>query len=169
MTSLLEVSDLSVSFESRAGRRRILNANSLSVAPGDTVGVVGESGSGKTVLVRSILGLLEPQLRIDSGRIVFRGRNLVDLEEPELQQIRGKDIALTTPEPRKHLNPLITIGRQMVNVIRAHQDIDSRQATHRAVELLNAVGIPDPEMRLAGYPHELSGGMCQRVIIAMAL
>lgn len=169
MASLLEISDLSVSLETRAGSRGILTNNSLSIAPGDTVGVVGESGSGKTVLVRAILGLLEPQLRILGGRVMFQGRDLLEADEQQLQRIRGKDIALTTPEPRKHLNPLITVGRQIANVIRAHQDVDAKQAMMRAVELLNAVGIPDPEMRLAGYPHELSGGMCQRVIIAMAL
>jgi oligopeptide/dipeptide ABC transporter ATP-binding protein len=121
------------------------------------------------VLVRAILGLLEPQFGVKSGSIRFEGEELLGLEERKLARIRGRQIALTTPEPRKHLNPLITIGDQIANVIQAHQRTARRQAMKRAVDLLQSVGIPDPGMRLASYPHELSGGMCQRVIIAMAL
>ena len=171
MTSsgLLELSDVSVSCPIEDGALPVLRDVSLVVAAGDTVGVVGESGSGKTVLARVILGLLEPPLTLDSGSIVFEGRELVGLDEEALRQLRGRSIALTTPEPRKHLNPLMSVGSQLVNVIRAHQEISRRGALERAVELLRSVGIPDPVGRISSFPHELSGGMCQRIIIAMAL
>lgn len=166
---LLEVRGLSVSFPTEAGPFPVLRDVALEVAPGDTVGVVGESGSGKSVLARAILGLVEPPLAYDGGSIVFEGRELLELDEEALRELRGRTIALTTPEPRKHLNPLMTVGAQIVNVILAHEDVPRPQALERAVELLRSVGIPDPASRSAAYPHELSGGMCQRVIIAMAL
>ncbi len=169
MAVLLEVEDLRVSFQGDRASLAILNGVSLAVEAGETIGLVGESGSGKTVLVRAILGLLEAPFSIDSGSIRFEGKELLGLSERELGKIRGREIALTTPEPRKHLNPLITIGRQMANVIQAHAKVSRRQAIDRSVELLRSVGIPDPTLRIASYPHELSGGMCQRVIIAIAL
>ena len=169
MESLLAIDDLHVSFETDRGRSEILHGISLELEPGQTIGVVGESGSGKTVLVRSILGLLDAPFAVDAGAVDYEGANLLELPEGELERIRGRDIALTTPEPRKHLNPLTTIGLQIANVIRAHSDVSQAAAMERAVELLGMVGIPDPELRLAGYPHEMSGGMCQRIIIAMAL
>ncbi len=169
MAALLEIEDLSVSFQADRGGLAILKGVSLAIKAGETIGLVGESGSGKTVLVRAILGLLEAPFAIDSGSIRFEGQELVGLDERALEQIRGRGIALTTPEPRKHLNPLITIGRQMANVIQAHAKVSRRQAIDRSVELLQSVGIPDPTLRIASYPHELSGGMCQRVVIAMAL
>ncbi len=169
MAALLEVKDLSVSFEADRGVLAILKGVSLTIETGETIGLVGESGSGKTVLVRAILGLLQAPFSIDRGSIRFEGQELVGLSERALEQIRGREIAMTTPEPRKHLNPLITIGRQMANVIQAHAKVSRSQATDRSVELLQAVGIPDPTLRIASYPHELSGGMCQRVVIAMAL
>ena len=166
---LLEVEGLSVSYATETGTFPVLRDVALTIAAGDTVGVVGESGSGKTVLARAILGLTESPLRLDGGRVAFEGRDLLQLEEEQVRRLRGRDIALTTPEPRKHLNPLITVGAQIVNVIQAHADVPKRQAMERAVALLRDVGIPDPGSRIASYPHELSGGMCQRVIIAMAL
>ncbi len=169
MAALLEVEDVRVSYRADRGSLAILNGISLTIAPGETIGVVGESGSGKTVLVRAILGLLEAPFSVDSGAIRFQGENLLGLRERDLEKIRGREIAMTTPEPRKHLNPLITIGQQMVNVIRAHAKVSRKEAIERSVDLLRAVGIPDPTLRVASYPHELSGGMCQRVIIAMAL
>jgi oligopeptide/dipeptide ABC transporter ATP-binding protein len=153
----------------KTGPLPVLREISLTVESGQAMGVVGESGSGKTVLVRAILGLLEPQFRFDSGSVRFQGKELMGQSERELAKIRGKDIALTTPEPRKHLNPLLTVGDQIARVVQAHANLTRREARERAVELLRMVGIPDPERRLASYPHELSGGMCQRVIIAMAL
>ncbi len=169
MAALLEVEDLRVSYQGDRANLAILNGVSLAVEAGETIGLVGESGSGKTVRVRAILGLLEAPFSIDSGSIRFEGKELLGLSERELGKIRGREIALTTPEPRKHLNPLITIGRQMANVIQAHAKVSRRQAIDRSVELLRSVGIPDPTLRIASYPHELSGGMCQRVIIAIAL
>ena len=169
MVSLLVIDDLHVSFETDHGRSAILHGISLNLEPGQTIGVVGESGSGKTVLVRAVLGLLDSPFAVDRGRIEYEGTNLLELGEGDLERIRGRDIALTTPEPRKHLNPLTTIGDQIAKVVRAHSDVAKSTAMARSAELLGMVGIPDPELRLAGYPHEMSGGMCQRVIIAMAL
>ena len=169
MPALLAIDDLHVSFETDRGRTGILHGISLDLEPGQTIGVVGESGSGKTVLVRAVLGLLDAPFAIDGGRIEYQGADLLSYGERELERIRGREIALTTPEPRKHLNPLTTVGDQIAKVIRAHSDMSKEAAMARAVELLGMVGIPDPELRLAGYPHEMSGGMCQRIIIAMAL
>ena len=170
MPGLLAIDDLRVSFGTdRGGRTGVLHGVSLDLEPGQTIGVVGESGSGKTVLVRAVLGLLDPPFAIDGGRIEYEGANLLEYGEAELERIRGRDIALTTPEPRKHLNPLTTVGDQIARVVRAHSELGREAAMARAAELLEMVGIPDPELRLAGYPHELSGGMCQRIIIAMAL
>ena len=168
-TPLLQVEGLSVSYLTEAGTFPVLRDVALRIEAGDTVGLVGESGSGKTVLARSILGLIESPLRLDRGSIHFEGRNLVGLPEDAMRHLRGHHIALTTPEPRKHLNPLMTIGTQIANVVLAHADMPKPKAMERAVALLREVGIPDPSSRIASYPHELSGGMCQRVIIAMAL
>jgi oligopeptide/dipeptide ABC transporter ATP-binding protein len=166
---LLSVKDLHVAFHRDIGTIPVLNGVDITLAAGESLGIVGESGSGKTVLVRAILRLLEHPWQIDKGRVMFDGSDLLRRSEGELQQIRGKDIALTTAEPRKHLNPLICIGDQLVNVIRAHASMPRAAALERATDLLRSVGIPDPRVRLNAYPHELSGGMCQRVIIAMAL
>ena len=169
MSTLLDIKNLSVSAAEDNVRIPILSDIDLAIEPGQTIGVVGESGSGKTVLVRSILGLTEYPLAVDSGEIAFQGVDLASLAEKNIEKIRGRDIALTTAEPRKHLNPLISIGAQLINVICAHRDIARKDAIAIAVDLLNSVGIPDPELRLTGYPHEMSGGMCQRIVIAMAL
>jgi oligopeptide/dipeptide ABC transporter ATP-binding protein len=168
-TPLLHVDGVSVSCATETGSLQVLRDVTLKIAAGDTVGLVGESGSGKTVLARAILGLVDSPLQLDGGSVLFEGRDLVRLEEEAVRRLRGRDIALTTPEPRKHLNPLVTVGAQIANVIRAHADMPKQQALERAVELLRHVGIPDPASRIASYPHELSGGMAQRVIIAMAL
>lgn len=169
MPSLLEVRDLHVQYKQDSGVVRVLNGASLTVERGEAVGVVGESGSGKTVLVRTILGLLSPAWDIAGGSVLFEGEELLTKSEKEMTGIRGKEIALTTPEPRKHLNPVITVGDQIANVVRAHSKVSKKEALERAVEILKAVGIADPGRRVYAYPHELSGGMCQRVIIAMGL
>ncbi|MFO1059277.1 MAG: ABC transporter ATP-binding protein [Dongiaceae bacterium] len=166
---LLEVSDLTVSNRAGAAPVRILDDVGFTLAAGQTLGVVGESGSGKTVLIRAVLGLLEPPWQVEAGSVRLNGDDLLRRSEAELLRLRGKELALTSPEPRKHLNPLLRIGEQLVKVLRAHAAMPHREARERAVALLRQVGIPDPERRAYAYPHELSGGMCQRVIIAMAL
>ena len=169
MDSLLEVHDLRVEYARATGVVRVLDGVNLVIHPGESLGVVGESGVGKTVLVRAILGLLDPPWRVVSGSVRYRGENLLAQPESELRHLRGREIALTTHEPRKHLNPVATIGDQMARVVQAHRRASRTEARARAIELLRMVGIPDPELRLLAYPHELSGGMCQRVVIAMAL
>ena len=167
--ALLEVRDLAVEYVGSARPVRVLDGVHLVVRPGESLGVVGESGVGKTVLVRAILGLLDPPWRVVRGTVTYRGQDLLSQPDAALQRLRGKEIALTTHEPRKHLNPVATIGEQMARVIQAHRPAPRAELRARAVELLRLVGIPDPELRLMAYPHELSGGMCQRVVIAMAL
>jgi len=167
--ALLEVRDLRVEYTRDTGAIRVLDGVSLAIHPGESLGVVGESGAGKTVLVRTILGLLDPPWRVVSGSVGYQGENLLAQPESALRRVRGKEIALTTHEPRKHLNPVATIGDQMARVVQAHRPASRTEARARAIELLGLVGIPDPELRLLAYPHELSGGMCQRVVIAMAL
>jgi oligopeptide/dipeptide ABC transporter ATP-binding protein len=167
--ALLEVEDLRVEYGRSTGAVTVLDGVSLTIRPGESVGVVGESGVGKTVLVRAILGLLEPPWRVVAGRVLYRGQDLLGQPERALQRLRGREIALTTHEPRKHLHPVATIGDQMAEVVRAHQAVSRAAARDRALALLKMVGIPDPAVRLRAYPHELSGGMCQRVVIAMAL
>lgn len=169
MADLLTIGDLVVSYVRDAGPRPVLGGIDLTIRAGESLGIVGESGSGKTVLIRSILGLLKPPWRLERGVVHYGGKDLLRLPETELEQIRGRDIALTAPEPRKHLNPLLRIGDQIVNAIQAHATEQRDVAMTRARELLRSVGIPDPDRRLRAYPHELSGGMCQRVVIAMAL
>lgn len=169
MAALLEVSGLEVSFHGDSAVVPVLNGTDVALQRGEALGIVGESGSGKTVLVRAILGMLQPPWRVGAGRVLFEGEDLLQKDEEELRLIRGKDIALTTPEPRKHLNPLMRVGEQIANVVQAHGSATRKAALQRAGDLLTAVGIPDPIARLRSYPHELSGGMCQRVVIAMAL
>lgn len=169
LDALLEVRDLRVEYARGTGAIRVLDGVNFVIHPGESLGVVGESGVGKTVLVRAILGLLDPPWRVVSGSVHYRGENLLAQPESALRHLRGREIALTTHEPRKHLNPVATIGDQMARVVQAHRSASRTEARARAIELLRMVGIPDPELRLLAYPHELSGGMCQRVVIAMAL
>jgi oligopeptide/dipeptide ABC transporter ATP-binding protein len=169
VASLLDIEALALSYERDGRWVRVLDEVALAVEPGESLGIVGESGSGKTVLIRAVLGLLSPPWRIDSGRVLLDGEDLVTKSEESLLRLRGKVIAITSPEPRKHLNPLLRIGEQIVNVIAAHAEMRQSAAMERAIELLTQVGIPDPRRRAFSYPHELSGGMCQRVVIAMAL
>ena len=142
---------------------------SLHIKPGEIVGLVGESGSGKTTLARAIMGLLVQPGRVDSGAIGFDGKDMRALSEPALRAIRGKDIAMVIPNPRSELDPLGTVGRQIANVARAHLGIGRKEADEMALEMLAAVQIPDPKRRFKAYPHELSGGMAQRVVMAIAL
>ena len=166
---LLEVADLSVSFETEDGVVRAVDGVSFSVARGRTLGIVGESGCGKSVANLTILGLTRaPNARI-SGRIAFEGRDLLGLDEEGLRGVRGSQIAMVFQDPLSSLHPLYRVGAQIVEAILAHQDTPEATARRRAIELLGEVGIPNPESRVDDYPHEFSGGMRQRAMIAMAL
>jgi peptide/nickel transport system ATP-binding protein len=166
---ILEVVNLRTYFYVQDGVRKALDSVSLMLQEGETLGVVGRSGSGKSVLARSIMGLIDPPGRIVGGEIRFQGRNLVGLPEEELRQIRGSEITLIVAPARSRLNPLLNVGTQLANVIRAKQDISKKEAMEKAVALLASVRITDPKRAAKMLPSELSGGMCQRVIIAMAL
>jgi len=167
---MLEIVDLSVEFRTGGEPARAVRRLSLSLNAGETLSLVGESGSGKTASALSILGLLpRPAGRITGGSIRFEGRELVGLSASEFRTIRGAKIAMILQDPLSSLNPVLTIGWQIVEQIREHTKCDAKEARVRAGELLRQVGIPDPERRLASYPHELSGGMRQRAMIAMAL
>ncbi|HEX9686320.1 MAG TPA: ABC transporter ATP-binding protein, partial [Burkholderiales bacterium] len=167
---LLEVEDLHVHFVTTRGVVRAVEGISYKVKPGETVALVGESGCGKSVSSLAIMRLLaRPAGRVVAGRILFQGRNLLDLTEDAMREIRGRDIAMIFQEPMTSLNPVLTIGFQIMEPLLIHLNMSEAQARARAVELLKMVGIPDPERRLDQYPHQFSGGMRQRVMIAIAL
>jgi peptide/nickel transport system ATP-binding protein len=169
-TPLLRVQDLKTHFHTRDGVVRAVDGVSFDVMPGETLAVVGESGCGKSVTAMSILRLLPmPPARIAGGRIEFEGRNLLDLSEPEMRKVRGNAISMIFQEPMTSLNPVLTIGRQISEALVLHRGMTEKAALVRAAEMLRKVRIPEAERRLAQYPHELSGGMRQRVMIAMAL
>ena len=167
---LLKVRDLVVEFDTDQGVARAVDGVSFELNAGDTLGLVGESGCGKTVTGLALLGLVpSPPGRIVSGSIEFMGRDLTTLHENELRKIRGSEISMIFQEPMTALNPVFRIGNQMTDVLRLHQGLTRRQAKAAAIEMLAKVGIPDPASRIDDYPHQLSGGMRQRVMIAMAL
>ncbi|MEV6926074.1 ABC transporter ATP-binding protein [Dactylosporangium sp. NPDC051485] len=168
-TPLLEVEDLHVEFHARQGRVRAVRGLSYQVDRGESLGLVGESGSGKSVSALAILGLLPRAASVTAGRIRFQGRDLVGLPERQLRAIRGRSLALIFQDPLSSLNPVLTIGRQITEQLRAHRIATGRAARDRAVELLERVGIPDASRRVGQYPHQLSGGMRQRAMVAMAL
>jgi oligopeptide/dipeptide ABC transporter ATP-binding protein len=166
--SLLEVTDLRVSFPTADGVVQAVRGVSFSIEPGKTLGIVGESGSGKTVLTQTLLGLT-PGGRV-SGEAMFEGKNLVGLSSRELQKVRGKEISVIFQDPLTSLHPLYKVGWQIAEMIRAHdKSISKAQAIERATELLGRVGIPRPRERVNDYPHQFSGGMRQRAMIAMAI
>ena len=168
--ALLEVRDLRTYFHTEDGVARAVDGVSLEVERGEVLGVVGESGCGKSVTSLSIMGLVEAPGRIEDGsRIRFGGRELTGLSEKELRAIRGNDIAMIFQEPMTSLNPVYPVGDQVGEALRLHRGLSKKEARARAVELLRLVGIPVPERRVDEYPHQLSGGMRQRVMIAMAL
>jgi peptide/nickel transport system ATP-binding protein len=165
----LEVRDLSTHFFTRVGVVRAVDGVSFSVARGRVLGLVGESGCGKTVTGFSILGLVDPPGRITGGSVLFRGRDLTKLSEPELRALRGNRIAMVFQDPMMTLNPVLRIDTQMIETVLAHADVSRTEARRRARDALGMVGIPSPDERLSGYPHQFSGGMRQRVAIAIAL
>lgn len=166
---LLEINDLHTYFTTRRGIIRAVDGVSLTIEAGKTLGVVGESGSGKSQTAMSILKLFEHNQKIHAGEIIFDGEVISTKSEKELQDIRGNDISIIFQEPMTSLNPVFTVERQLSEVLILHQDMTKKQAAQRAVELLSMVKIPNPEVVVKQYPFELSGGMNQRVMIAMAL
>jgi peptide/nickel transport system ATP-binding protein len=167
--SLLEVRHLRVEFPTRRGTLVALDDVSLTIAPGEVLGVVGESGAGKSLTGSAIIGLLESPGRIAGGEIVLDGRRIDDLDEESMRRIRGKQIGAIFQDPLTSLNPLYTIGQQLVETIRTHLDLSAAAARQRAIELLESTGIPAAGQRIDQYPHQFSGGMRQRVVIALAL
>lgn len=166
---LLDIRDLVTRFFTEDGVVRAVDGNSLHLDVGETLGIVGESGSGKTVTALSIMGLIENPGRIEGGSILFRGDELLEKTPQETQQIRGKEIAMVFQDPMNSLNPTLTVGEQIDRVLRFHTSLSRTQRKERVVELLKQVEIPEPAKRTENYPHQLSGGMRQRVLIAMAI
>lgn len=167
--ALLELNDLHTFFKTKRGVVKAVNGVSYSVEPGKTLGVVGESGSGKSVSAMSILKLLDGNGYIDSGSIIFDGRDLADVSLKDMCKIRGNDISVIFQEPMTSLNPIFTVERQLSEPFRIHQNMSKKEAAVKVVEMLKDVRIPNPEAVAKQYPHQLSGGMRQRVMIAMAL
>ena len=169
MTDLLTVRDLTVHFDTDEGVVQAVDGASLQVGPGEVVGLVGESGSGKSVTALAILRLLRPPARVLGGRIELNGRNLLACSEEEMRAVRGAQISMVFQSPRTALNPVLPVGRQIERLLVQHGATAPGKASTRAVEMLREVGIGEPERRARQYAHQLSGGMCQRVMIAMAL
>ena len=166
---LFEVRDLSVVFDTPEGTLAVVDNVSLKVQAGRTLGLVGESGSGKSVTSLAALGLLPQRGRVTSGEVMFEGRDLLKISEAEMSDLRGCKIAMVFQDPMVSLNPVRTIGWQISESLRLHQNLSKGAARRRAVEMLDLVGIPEPHVRFGEYPHQFSGGMCQRAMIAMAI
>ena len=166
---LLSVERLTTVFDSARGSVSAVNDVSFEIHAGETLGIVGESGSGKSVTALSIMRLVQPPGRIAGGRLVFKGRDLLTLDEREMQRVRGAEISLIFQEPATALNPVFRVGDQIAETLLVHGRATRREARTKAIELLRAVRITDPDARVRDYPHQLSGGMRQRVLIAMAL
>jgi peptide/nickel transport system ATP-binding protein len=169
MAPLLEVRDLTVHFETEDGIVKAVDGVSYTVEQGSAMGIVGESGSGKSVSSLTVMGLTRARNAKISGEILFEGRDLMKASDDELRELRGDDIAMIFQDPLSSLHPFYKIGHQLVEAVRAHRDVSKAQALDRAVEMLGLVGIPEPRRRVDSYPHEFSGGMRQRVMIAMGL
>ena len=166
---LLSVKDLKTYFHTSAGISKAVDGVSFTLDRGKTLGIVGESGSGKSVTASSVIRLLPKTGSIESGEIEFDGKDMVNISMSDLLEIRGKDIAMIYQDPMTSLDPVFKVGSQMIELIRAHENVSKEEARKRSIEMLRLVGIPEPERRMDSYPYELSGGMCQRVIIARAM
>ena len=167
--NLLEVKDLVVEFPNRRGTLRAIDGISFDIAPGEILGVVGESGAGKSLTGASIIGLLEPPGRIASGEVLLEGQRIDNLNNDQLRHIRGRKIGAIFQDPLTSLNPLYSVGKQLTETIQAHLPVSNAEARKRAIDLLKDTGIPAAEQRIDHYPHQFSGGMRQRVVIALAL
>ncbi len=168
--SLLKVTGLKTHFHTSRGVVKAVDGISFEMKKGETLALVGESGCGKSVTALSILRLIqEPPGRIAESEIIYKGRNLLDLNKDEMRKVRGNEISMIFQEPMTSLNPLFTVGNQIMEAIKLHQGLNKQDALSKCVEMLEQVGIPDPARRVSSYPHEMSGGMRQRVMIAMAL
>ncbi|MCT7374452.1 ABC transporter ATP-binding protein [Chelativorans salis] len=167
--SLLEIENLTVEFDTAAGKLRAVDGISLSVEEGEVLAIVGESGSGKSVSMLAVMGLLPWTATVTADRMTFQGRDILNLSPAERRRIAGNDIAMIFQEPVASLNPCFTVGFQIEETLREHTDLDRAARRRRAVELLQSVGVPEPEDRLGAFPHQMSGGQCQRVMIAIAL
>ena len=168
-SALLSVDELAVEFHTRRGTVYAVNGVSFEIGTGQTLGIVGESGCGKSVTALALLGLLPRAGRVSNGTARFEGRNLLGLKDRELRRIRGREIAMIFQDPMTSLNPVLTIGRQIREALETHFGLNRKEAEERAAELIDRVGIPSPRARLRDYPHQFSGGMRQRAMIAMAL
>src|SRR5438045_4797644 len=169
MAHLLEVRDLHTHFPTRAGLVRAVNGVSFYLDRGELLGLVGESGCGKSITALSIMRLISPPGRIVGGEILFDGKNLLKLSDAEMRQIRGDDIAMIFQDPMTSLNPVFTVGEQIAEALRLHRRLSRKAARVAAIQAMQEVAIPDPARRVDDYPHQMSGGMRQRVMIAMAL
>ncbi|HPI22666.1 MAG TPA: ABC transporter ATP-binding protein, partial [Spirochaetota bacterium] len=169
MDHILQIENLDVSFSLPGARNLAVRGVSVALERGTTLGLVGESGCGKSVTAFSVLRLIQPPGRIDGGSICYNGTDILAMGDEEVRRIRGKEIAMIFQEPMTSLNPVFRVGMQIAETIRLHLGVSKAEARERTVELLRQVGIPSPESRFASYPHELSGGMRQRIMIAMAL
>jgi peptide/nickel transport system ATP-binding protein len=168
-TPVLSVRNLQVEFATRRGSLRAIDGVSFDIAKGEVLGVVGESGAGKSVTGLAVIGLIDRPGRISGGEILLSGRRIDNLSPEEIRKVRGKRIGMIFQDPLTSLNPLYRVGDQIVETIKTHTSLNDQQARKRAIDLLAEVGIPAPEKRIDGYPHEFSGGMRQRVVIALAL
>ena len=169
MEKLIELKDVKTSFFTHLGEVQAVRGVSYSLNRGEALGIVGESGSGKSITSMSIMGLLQYPGTVKNGEIIFKGKDLLKKSKRDMMSIRGNEIAMIFQDPMTSLNPVYTVGNQIMEAIRKHQNVTKSEALAKAIEMLKIVGIPDPEKRIKAYPHEFSGGMRQRVMIAIAL